>query len=163
MKAETQEQKLKPGKNIILRKNGSKRVVTHNAMPSKTDQSFKKDCDVNHIMDKYTKTGHLTHMQQKQGMYADVSMIEDLGQAYNDVQRAEEAFESLPSKLRNKFDNDPVKFVEFMQDPKNMDEAIREHLMPDLKEEELAHAPKQKKEPEAPKKVQDEPKKITYN
>ena len=40
-----------------------------------TDQQFKDDCDVNFIVDKFTKTGHLTHLAKFQGMYADVSFV----------------------------------------------------------------------------------------
>ena len=37
-------------KKVILRKNGTKSVQTINKLPSKTDQSFKADCDVNTIL-----------------------------------------------------------------------------------------------------------------
>ena len=38
-----------------------------------TDQQFKDDCDVNFIVNKFTKTGHLTHLAKFQGMYAEVA------------------------------------------------------------------------------------------
>ena len=57
-------------KVIEKRKNGSIRVYTVNNEPSMTDQQFKDDCDVNFIVNKFTKTGHLTHLAKFQGMYA---------------------------------------------------------------------------------------------
>lgn len=130
-------------KKIELRENGSRRVYTENLEPSMTDQQWKDDCDVNHIMSRYVKTGHLTHLQKKPGMYADLSKITDLVGAYEDIHQAEEAFMALPSRLRNKFDNDPVKLVQYLQDPKNLEEAIKEQLIPDPKKE-------KEKAPEAP-------------
>ena len=52
-------------KVIEKRKNGSIRVYTVNNEPSMTDQQFKDDCDVNSIVNKFTKTGHLTHRINK--------------------------------------------------------------------------------------------------
>ena len=68
-------------KVIEKRKNGSIRVYTVNNEPSMTDQQFKDDCDVNFNVNKFTKTGHLTHLAKFQGMYADVSAIPDLAEA----------------------------------------------------------------------------------
>lgn len=118
-------------KKIEIRADGSRRVFTENLEPSMTDQQWKDDCDVNYIMARYIKTGHLTHLQKKPGMYADLTAITDLVGAYQDIAQAEEAFSKLPSRLRNKFDNDPVKLVEYLKDPKNLEEAIKEQLIPD--------------------------------
>lgn len=128
-------------KKIEVRPDGSRRVYTENLEPSMTDQQWKDDCDVNHIMARYVKTGHLTHLQSKPGMYADLSKITDLVGAYEDIAQAEEAFKALPSRLRNKFDNDPVKLVEYLQDPKNLEEAIKEQLIPDPKKQEKPETP----------------------
>lgn len=62
-------------KLIEIRENGSKRVVTINEEPSKTDQSFAKQVNINNIMARYIKTGQLTHLRNQQGVYADMSEI----------------------------------------------------------------------------------------
>lgn len=118
-------------KVIEKRKDGSTRVYTKNEQPTMTDQQWKDECDVNFIMAKYLKTGHLPHLQQNPGLYADLSQITDLVGAYEDVKQAEEAFSSLPAALRNEFDNDPIKLVEFMKDPAKKQEAIDKLLVPD--------------------------------
>lgn len=117
-------------KVIEKRKNGSIRVYTVNNEPSMTDQQFKDDCDVNFIVDKFTKTGNLTHLAKFQGMYADVSEIPDLAQAMQIVSTAQTAFDTLPAELRSRFGNSPVNMVEFLNDINNKDEAIKLGLIP---------------------------------
>jgi len=53
--------------------------------------------------------------------YLDVSEVPDLLQAQQVLEAASAAFMSLPAAVRREFDNDPVKFVEFAQQPDNID------------------------------------------
>lgn len=105
--------------------NGRKRVFTENKEPSMTDQSQKKQCDINVIIAKYRKTGQLDHVKVRQGLYQDVSNIPDLIGAYEAVAKAQEAFDSIPANLRKRLNNDPVQFMEYLQDPANDQEAVR--------------------------------------
>lgn len=89
--------------------------------PSLTDQSQAKLTDVNVIMDRYTKTGQLTHLRQQQGIFEDVSQIQGLHEAFEAVEFAKDSFNSLPAKIRAHLGNDPTKLVGFMTDPKNQD------------------------------------------
>lgn len=116
------------GKYILRRKNGTKRVVTVNHEQSLADQSQADECDVNNIMDKYLKTGQVSHLTNMQGQYADVSQIPDLHTALSQVTQAEQAFQSLPAELRERFNNSPIKMVEFLKDSKNDQEAINLNL-----------------------------------
>lgn len=50
------------------------RVVADVSGESKTQQSHKKSCDVNHIIDRFDRTGQLPN-PVRQGMYGDVSML----------------------------------------------------------------------------------------
>lgn len=109
---------------ITLRPNGSKRIQTVNTEPSKTQQQFAKECDVNEIIRKYIKTGQISHLAKNQGVYADVSEIPDLHSAMMQVSQAQQAFDSLPAELRKRFGNSPVAMVEFLSNPMNDDEAI---------------------------------------
>lgn len=117
------------GKVIQLRKHPwnikSKRVYNVNHEPSRTDQSQKDDCDVNLIIAKYRKTGQLAHLNQFQGQYADTTEFSDLQSALHTTMKAQDAFDSLPAHIRRHFDNSPVEMFNFLQDPKNDDEAIR--------------------------------------
>lgn len=100
------------------------KVYVQNDEPSLTDQSQAKSCDVNEILLRYQKTGELTHLAKVRGVYADVSEFTDLHTAMSQVRKAQEGFEALPGALRARFDNDPLKLIEYLQDPKNLQESI---------------------------------------
>lgn len=99
--------------------------VTINNEPSRTDQSQLQSTDVNHIMDLYLKSGDERLLQKRQGQYMDLTEIPDLAQAMSQINLAQDAFLTLPSKLRKQLDNDPTKFIEWIRDPENKDEAIK--------------------------------------
>lgn len=122
------KEEFKLGKNIIVRPNGSRRVFTHfdhEKEPSLAQQQFKDECDVNHIMNQYKKTGEITHLNSKTGVYADFTEIGEYQHMLNTINEADRAFEELPSKLRARFENDPQKLIEYLQDPENVEESIK--------------------------------------
>lgn len=112
-------------KQIQVRENGTKRVVTITNEQSLTDQSQKKACDINEIVRRYKKTGQLTHTTERQPLYQDVSKIPDLIGALEQVTKAQEAFMSIPSQLRKRLNNDPANLIEYLNDSKNDEEAIK--------------------------------------
>jgi phage internal scaffolding protein len=89
-----------------------------------TEQSYKDECDVNNIIRKYDKTGRLEHVNKMEYKYGDVTGA-DFKKAADLVAGARSSFEDLPSDVRKKFKNDPGRFLEFFEDPKNRDEAIK--------------------------------------
>lgn len=108
---------------VTKRKNGSVRVQYFSEAPSKTDQSFKQDCDVNNIMARFIKTGQVNHLAKGTAAYHDVSEVPDLDEALNIVAKAQEAFDALPATVRRRFGNSPTEMVNFLVDPKNAQEA----------------------------------------
>lgn len=116
-------------KKIELRPNGTKLVHTVNEQPPETDQSFGKECDINHIVKKFIKTGQITHLARRQGFYGDQSQIPDFQTAMDTVTKAQQAFDELPAHIRKRFANSPHELMQFLQDPKNQDEAISLGLM----------------------------------
>lgn len=116
-------------REIKRREDGSVRVATLNAEPSKTQKHFKDQCDVNKIIEKFKKTGQITHVANNTGVYADLSQRPDYFTALQTVVKAEQAFMSLPAKLRQKLMNDPANLLPYLQDPKNRDEAVSFGLM----------------------------------
>lgn len=125
MKTKAQEVKIRPRSRYSERL----RVKTKLKPGSRTKQSFKAECDINNIMRKYRDTGIVTHTRDSQPMYGDFSEITDYQGSLNQVLQAQEAFEQLPSLVRKRFANDPGKFVEFIQDDKNYDEAMKLGLL----------------------------------
>ena len=113
-------------KKVEVRADGSKRVHTENNEPTRTQRQFQNQVNVNNIMAKYRKTGSLTHVRNRQeGTYEDLTSIPDLQGAYDQINRAEEAFQAMPSSLRNRFDNSPEKLIEFLSNPANDEQAIK--------------------------------------
>lgn len=90
--------------------------------PSLAVQAAKAECDINNIVKTYMRTGELPG--QRQLIYADISEMSDLRDALHMVNDAQQAFMDLPAEVRRHFDNDPVKLVEFAQDPNNYDKAV---------------------------------------
>ena len=94
-------------------------------LPSLTRQEFADECDINILMDKYEKTGIISHVNPRNPQYLDLSDVPDLQTAHQIIQTAASEFMALPAKVRREFDNDPMKFVEFGQNPDNI-EKMRE-------------------------------------
>lgn len=110
------------------------RIQQHFAADGRTKQSFKAECDINNIMARYLKTGVLEHVRQNVGQYLDVTGA-DFQAAQELVAGAHSMFHSLPSAIRTKFDNDPAEFLEFMENPRNAEEARELGLLPPLPEQ----------------------------
>ena len=97
-----------------------RKYATKQEGESLTQQQFKAECDVNNILAKYRKTGMLTHVHKHQGNFGDFSSVEDYQTSLGKLMQAQQSFESLPSELRAKFENDPAKLISYLSDEKIM-------------------------------------------
>lgn len=84
-------------------------------------QEFARESDINVIMSRYEKSGHLPPADME-SVYADFSDVGELQDALARVDAAREAFMTVPADIREKCGNDPVRFMGYLQDPKNADE-----------------------------------------
>lgn len=116
------------GKYIFEYPNKRRRVVLVNKDPSKTDPSWAAETEANNVIAKYMKTGQFPQANRV-GSYADMTEIGDLHSAMEKVRAAQDAFMSLPSDLRLRFGNSPEAYLAFVQDKKNMDEALKLGLL----------------------------------
>lgn len=135
-----------------------KRISIANKEPSITVQYEKEACDINNIIANYQKSGQVQHLNKRQGGYGDVSAATSYQEALELVERAEEEFSRLPAKLRFKLDNDPYKFLEYVNNPENYDEMVELGLAEERSDP--GQAPKTGKEPKpkAPEAKDTEPK-----
>lgn len=90
-----------------------------------TRQEFADECDINVLMQRYEKSGVISHINRAPPEYLDLSDLPDLQEALAAVDAAQTAFMTLPASVRREFDNDPVQFAEFASNPKNL-ERMRE-------------------------------------
>lgn len=96
-------------------------VDYHDDTPSMTRQEFKDECDINILMTQYERNGALPSMNAKEPSYFDASAVPDFRAALDQAREAEEAFMRVPAALRKELDNDVYRFVEYCQDPANVD------------------------------------------
>jgi len=102
--------------------------------PSLAKQSFADECNINNIMAKFQKTGLIEHVKSYGAHYGDLPSALDYHTALNQAIEAKEAFASLPSGIRNQFQNDPAQFLAFVEDPENQEAMIEmglAHATPD--------------------------------
>lgn len=118
--------------------------------PSMTKQAFIAECDINNIVREFTPQAmaELTLLNFQSGKFQDLPDLTDYQTALEQCRVSQEAFDSLPAKIRARFDNDPAKFIDFFMDPANQDEAIKLGLANDTR---AARAPETPQPgPEAP-------------
>lgn len=100
------------------------KVKTQITEKTLTHQSFKDECDINKIIERYHATGfmgdpHRPVDQSRQPIYGDFTNVPDLKGAYDQIIQAEGLFASLPATIRKQFENDPVRFLDFCSNPDN--------------------------------------------
>jgi len=106
-----------------------KRVQKFFTKPSRTKQEFKDECDLGLIIKRFSKTPEgrraLANAQgfAETAQFGDVSAVPDFRTARDLVNAANASFMALPAIVRRRFDNDPAQFLDFCNDPNNLDEA----------------------------------------
>lgn len=90
--------------------------------PSMTDQSQKAQCDIYNIIDSFAYNGALPTVPAAQ--FTDFDFTVDYQTALNTVIDAQERFESLPSNIRERFNNNPAGLLQFLENEDNRAEAI---------------------------------------
>lgn len=111
--------------------------------PSRTQQHFVDETNINNIMGRYKKTGVCDSVNTGIARYQDNYVVGDYRSSLDCVLEGEQMFAALPADVRKKFSNDAEKFAEFIINSDN-EEA--------LKELGIGIAKPGVKEPEAPKK-----------
>lgn len=78
---------------------------------SRTSQEFKEETDINNMINKFYAQGFVPP-PSSQPIYGDFTTDFDYMDAFNALEAANEYFESLPSKIRDDFNNDPAQFFD---------------------------------------------------
>ena len=99
-------------------KSKSKKLDTGKGL---TEQSHKRETDINFILKDYAKTGFIKHAKEHEGEYDDIS-VQDFNNAMFIVAEAQNMFNELPAEYRQKFNNNPADFLNFVQDPSNKEQ-----------------------------------------
>jgi phage internal scaffolding protein len=99
----------------------NKVVVDFSKSKSRTRQAHKDECDINRIINKYQRTGTLSWTNKYAAKYGDVTST-DFQSAMDTLIQTQEMFEELPSTIRNRFQNNPSQFLDYVQDANNLEE-----------------------------------------
>lgn len=92
----------------------------------RAEQSHKGECDIRNIIRRYAKLGEaLPAIDPSQYTGEDYAIPPDYTEACRIVAAAQSRFDALPAKIRDRFKNDPQEFAEFINNPKNADEAVK--------------------------------------
>lgn len=121
---------------------------------SMTQQSFKDECDLNVLLAGYKHSPMPFAIPA--GNYGDFSEITDFQGAHDAIQAARDAFAELPARVRERFHNDPAAFLQFAENPQNLNELARmglAEIKPPTGQPRTAN-----EEPDAPKASKKDPK-----
>lgn len=89
-----------------------------------TRQEFAEECDVNNIIADFKLTNMIKHINKNQPLYTDLPDIVDYQEALIIKEKAQLAFDALPSKIRQEWDNDPSRLLHALTDPKQFDKLV---------------------------------------
>jgi hypothetical protein len=99
------------------------------SLPSLTQQQFKDEADINYIIAMYNSSGVMPSFhgdgQPSEPIFADFAELPDSAQEmYNQMLQAKANFDNLPLDIRKRFNYDPGAFLEFVDNPNNVDELV---------------------------------------
>lgn len=93
----------------------------------RAQQHFAKEVDINELVKRFGITGDLP-VSKELAEYGDFSEVVDYKTAMDQLRRGEQAFAELPARVRERFDNEPGKFWEFLHSD-GIDEAVELGLL----------------------------------
>lgn len=99
----------------------SQRSATFVVGPTKTQQQFREEADINTIVRRFKVTG-LAPQGVRVPQYGDFTAAVDFRQSMDAIRAAQISFMAMPAKVRERFGNDPQSFLEFCSDANNLDE-----------------------------------------
>lgn len=83
-----------------------------------TVDSEKDSTDINRLVKSFTPP------DPRQLQFFDTTELPDFREMQDTIVRVHDQFAALPSRLRERFNNDPTDLVEWLADPENQDEAV---------------------------------------
>ncbi|AXH74077.1 MAG: internal scaffolding protein [Microviridae sp.] len=89
---------------------------------SLAQQQFAEDADINTIVRRFGISGKLPE-NVRMPSYGDFTGVDDYRSALDAIEAAKASFMALPGHVRARFDHDPGAFVDFCDDPRNLQEA----------------------------------------
>jgi len=89
----------------------------------RTKQNHKNETDINQIMARFQKTGTIDFVNTQKAQFGDATGLE-FQSAMETVASANEMFDALPSKIRERFNNNAQELLTFLENEDNRTEAV---------------------------------------
>jgi phage internal scaffolding protein len=93
-------------------------------------QEYKDECNLNNIISRYEAGEDMERYNSFEGRFGDFTEVMTRQEAKEFVIKGQRAFESLPARIRSRFENDVDKFLDFIEEPSNLEEAVELGLVP---------------------------------
>lgn len=126
--------------NVLSRFSPSTRCYTSNngVILTVQDESIVNQCDINKLCDNYIRTGEyypgILARKLRCPIFGDFNPAQQTLENVLSIQRRSlESFDMLPPEIRERFNNDPRKFFDFVTDVNNQDEIIKMGLATDTR------------------------------
>jgi hypothetical protein len=120
----------------------SERTALYTVGPTMTQQHQSAETDINNIVKNFGITGKLPLVEMPP-TYTDFSEVFDFQSAMNTLKEAQDSFAALPANIRSRFENDPARFVAYV------DHCLEREDIEPLREMGLA-VPRAKETPQPP-------------
>ena len=101
------------------------RVTFETEGESLTEQQFAEESKIINKIRKYDSQGFFDSINQNPGQYNDFTQVRDLADAIEQIEQARDAFQTIPSDVRKKFNNSPSEFFDFASKESNYDELVK--------------------------------------
>lgn len=120
---------------VILSSNQHSRERSHafatiNNDESLTQQSDAAETDINVIMKRYGGNHSAIPKVIGQALYGDFTDVTDYRSMIDRLDTLNAQFLEIPADIRQRFDNDPEKFTQWVTDPKNIEDVRKAGLAP---------------------------------
>jgi phage internal scaffolding protein len=92
---------------------------------SLTEQQFAEETKILNKIRKFDSQGFFDLINRNPAQYTDFTQVRDLADAIDQIEEAREAFQTIPSDVRKKFNNSPSEFFDFASKESNFDELVK--------------------------------------
>lgn len=101
------------------------RVTFQTEGESLTEQQFAEESQILNKIRKYDSQGFFDTINRNPAQYNDFTQVRDLADAIDQIEQARDAFQTIPSDIRKKFNNSPSEFFDFASKESNYDELVK--------------------------------------
>ena len=101
------------------------RVTFETEGESLTEQQFAEESKMINKIRKFDSQGFFDSVNRNPAQYNDFTQVRDLADAIDQIEEARDAFQTIPSDIRKKFNNSPSEFFEFASKESNYDELVK--------------------------------------